>query len=218
MTDGILSRKPLDVDLGKALGQLELTEFDKVIQFMPGVYYLENYTTGKKESKYRGMDKNFDPNLAKDILWTEAKRYKDPLKELAGPPVEGCRTAGGEIKVNHYPVNINVFVTRNLALHQPNKYDAERYKFFPVMKLEEFSLRSKRVPGRKGFRLLKKERYKFFPPKDANRLELLVGGSKPYVLDFPREDDPDDATGEEEMLEEQRMALLLENDNYDLRG
>jgi hypothetical protein len=218
MTDGILSRKPLDVDLGKALGQFELTEFDKVIQFMPGVYYLENYTTGKKESKYRGMDKNFDPNLAKDILWTEAKRYKDPLKELAGPPTEGCRTAGGEIKVNHYPVNINVFVTRNLALHQPNKYDAERYKFFPVMKLEEFSLRSKRVPGRKGFRLLKKERYKFFPPKDANRLELLVGGSKPYVLDFPREDDPDEADGEEEMLEEQRMTLLLENDNYDLRG
>jgi hypothetical protein len=84
--------------------------------------------------------------------------------------------------------------------------------------MEEFSLRSKRTPGKKGFRLLKKEQNKFFPPKTANPLELLIGGSKPYVLDLPREDDYDGADEEEEMMEEQRMATLLETEAYDLRG
>ena len=218
MTDGILTRKPLPVTLGKALGEFELTEFDHVIQFMPGVYYLNNSKTGKTESKYRGMDKNFNPLAAKDILWDVSKVYKDPLKDAQGPPIEGARTVGGDIKVGHYPVNINIFVTRNLALHQPNKYDAERYRFSPVQKLEEFSLRSKRAPGKKGFRLLKKEQHKFFPPKYANQLELFVGGSKPYVLDLPRENDPDAANGEDEMLEERRMSILLETDHYELRG
>jgi hypothetical protein len=203
MTDGILTRKPLDVNLGKALGEFELTEFDKVIQFMPGVYYLENFKTGKIESKYRGMDKNFEPEKAKSILWEEAKKYLDPVTKQ-------------EIKEGYYPVNINVFVTRNLALHQPNKYDSERFKFMPVQKMEEFSLRSKRLPGKKGFRLLKKEQNKFFNPKTANPLELLVAGSKPYVLDLPREDDYDGADEEDEMMAEQRMSTLLETEAYDL--
>jgi hypothetical protein len=185
---------------------------------MPGVYLLENSETGKKESKYRGMDKGFNPDLAKDILWREAKKYKDPMGEVQGPPIEGVRTTAGENKVNYYPVNINIFVTRNLALHQPKKFDAHRYEFFPVLKLEEFSLRSKRAPGKKGFRLLKKEQHKFFPPKYANGLELFAGGSKPYVLDFPREENYDDALDDEELMQESRMSSLLETDRFDLRG
>ncbi len=208
MTDGILTRKPLPVNLGKALGEFELTEFDQVIQFMPGVYFLKNSTTGKIESKFRGMDRGFNPEEAKSILWE--KFWEEKIK---GPDGKAAI-----LKHGAYPVNINIFVTRNLALHMPNKFDEHRYEFFPVLKLEEFSLRSKRSPGKKGFRLMKKEQHKFFPPKYANALELMVGGSKPYVLDFPSEDEYDEAEDTEELMAESRMATLMENERYELRG
>lgn len=204
MTDGILTRKPLPVKLGENLGEFELTEFDKAIQFMPGVYYLENSKTGKKESKYRGMDKGFDPHTAKEILWQDVKKYKGP--------------DGQEIKEGFYPVKINVFVTRNLAMHQPGKFDAHKYEFFPVEKEEEFSLRSKRKPGRKGFRLHKKERHKFFHPKEADWLEMKFKGSKPYVLDLPAVEEYDTADTGEKMMDENRINSLLEIDNFDLMG
>lgn len=193
MTDGILTRKPLTVNLGTNLGEFELKEFNHAIQFMPGVYYL-NHTDKpdqKPESKYRGMDKNFNPLQAKDILWEE------------GP----------------YTVNINVFVTRNLALHQPAKYGDLKYQFVPVTKEEEFTLRSKRSPGPKGFRLYKKEAHRFFEAKNVNPLELLFEkGSKPYKLDLPEEKDYDGAKDEKEMVDEAHINTLLEIDNYDLRG
>lgn len=208
MTDGILSKTPLPVDLGDNLGQFELKEFTHVIQFMPGVYLLENEKTGKKESKYRGMDKTFDPETAKNILWEEY--WEEKIKE------------GDEIKsVKHgaYPVKINVFVTRNLALHQPNKYDAVRYQFTEITKEEEFTLRSKRASGPKGFRLLKGDENRFFAPKEMNRLEWMAGlGSRPYTLDLPAEKEFDTAESKEMMTDEEHINSLLEIDNFDLRG
>jgi hypothetical protein len=216
MTDGILSRKELKVDLGINLGQFELKTFNHVVQFMPGVYYLFNSDTGKKESKYRGMDKTFDPLKAKDILWKEFREEK--LKDPQGKLIKDDTGKVKIIKHGCYPVNINVFVTRNLALHQPNKYNDHRYEFYPVLKEEEFSLRSKRLPGKKGFRLLKKEQFKFFSPKHANAMELLMMGSKPYVLDLNYENDYDDADTEESMLDENKLNTLMETDRYDLKG
>ena len=110
-------------------------------------------------------------------------------------------------------------MTRNLALHQPAKYGELKYQFTPVIKEEEFSIRSKRAPGPKGFRLYKKEAHRFFEAKDVNPLEILwETGSRPYKLDLPEEKEYDGAKNEKEMTDESHINTLLEIDNYDLRG
>ena len=208
MTDGILSRHPLEVDLGENLGQFEKKEFDHIIQFMPGVYLLENTQTGKRESKYRGMDKTFNPEAAKAILWEEY--WEEKIKEGDEEKI---------IKHGAWPITVSVFVTRTLAMHQEKKFGDKRYQFTEVLKEEEFTLRSKRAPGPKGFRLYKKEQFRFFVPKLANPLELeFETGSRPYVLDLPEKKGYDTAKTLEEMLDEDHIGSLMEIDNFDLRG
>lgn len=209
MTDGILSRKELPVNIGTNLGEFELKTFDQAIQFMPGVYFLgDTENPDKNESKYRGMGKNFNPQEAKYILWEDY--YEEKIK------------GNGETKLKKhgtYQTEINCFVTRNLGLHQREKFYEKRFQFVPVIKEEEFSLRSKRQPGKKGFRLYKKDKYSFFPPKDVNPMELMLNrGSRPYKLDLPAEMDYDKATTLEEMTSEEAINTLFEIDNYDLRG
>lgn len=208
MTDGILTRNPLPVQLGANLGEFELAPFDHAVQFMPGVYYLHNSSTGKTESKYRGMDKGFNPLEAKKILW---EKYSE----------EKYKNAEGKIKIkkiNAYPVKLNCFVTRTLALHQPNAYGKLRYQFVPVEKEEEFSLRSKRLPGRNGYRLFKKENYHFFEAKPANPLELQFIGSMPYELNLQHDEQYDLGMDPEELLDDRHLSSLMEMDRYDLRG
>lgn len=203
MTDGILTRKRLPVTLGKLLGQFDETDFDLAIQFMPGVYLLENSETGESVPRYRGMDKNFNAKKAAKIL----KKKVIHQKETKTTP---------EKKSGFYKIDINIFVTRTLALHQPKKFGECRYHFIPVTKEEEFSLKSKRLPGPKGFRLNPKEDFRFFPPKSANPIEVQFFGSKPYVLDLPAELAYDEAETEEEMLSNARLTSALETMNYEL--
>lgn len=184
MTDGILTKAPLEVPLGKNLGQFDETKFTRLIQFMPGVYWLKNGDTGKVVSRYRGMSKNFDPQQAARVL-------HHPTENL--------------------PINMRIFVTRSLALHQPNKYGNKRYLFLEVCKQEKFSLGSKRATS-DNFRLRPGEGLRFFPPKSPNALEAVLG-SKAYELDLgPAELPYDTARTEEEMLAANRIGGILEQE------
>ncbi len=209
MTDGILSRKELPVTIGENLGQFELKTFDNAIQFMPGVYYLGDTKNPKRnEYKYRGMDKEFDPQKAKEILWEDY--WEEAVK------VDGKTQT---IKHGTYKATLNCFVTRNLSIHQPDRFKEHVFKFVPVEKEEEFTLRSKRAPGPKGYRMYKKENNRFFAPKGVNPMELMLGrGSKPYTLDLPSEVDYGEATTPEELLSEESLNSLIETDIYDLKG
>ena len=207
MTDGILSLKRLPVKLGKLLGEFDQTDFDFVIQFMPGIYLMENSVTGNKVVKYRGMGKNFDARKAVKILKKKVIHIKEKMINGIIQP---------EKKFGYYKIDLNIFVTRSLALHQQNKFGDKRYRFLTLAKDEEFSLKSKRLPGGKGFRLTPQEDYKFFSPKLASSLEVRFFGSKPYVLDLPVEMAYDEADSEEDMLSNARITSALEIMEYDL--
>lgn len=182
MTDGILSLNPLPVSLGKNLGEFEVDEFSTLIQFMPGVYYLER-PDGSVVSRYRGMSKDFSPKEAVKVLHTREERH---------------------------PIIMRIFVTRRLALHQPTVFGNKRYYFVEVQKDEEFTLQSKRTPVTKGFRLKKKEPFKFFPPKEADPLEIMFSGSKPYKLDAPALLAYDTAATVQELVDDNRISSALE--------
>lgn len=205
MTDGILTRKELPVTLGKNLGEFERADFNYAIQFMPGVYYLENTETGEKISRYRGMDKDFNPQKAVKFLHKKAVEHK-------GSSTEPGRKAG------YYPIELNIFVTRQLAIHQPKKFGEKIYQFVKVKKEEEFSLSSKREPGKKGFRLQKNEEHNFFRPKSPGLEIMTFGGysSKPYSLNLPVEKPYDEAETEEEILADNRIISAMEYDQYEL--
>jgi len=174
---------------------------------MPGIYLLENSVTGKKVTKYRGMGKNFDFRKAAKILKKKVTHIKE--KRIGG-------IIQPEKKYGYYKIDLNIFVTRSLALHQPNKFGGQRYRFLTLEKAEEFSLKSKRLPGSKGFRLEPGEDYKFFSPKPASSLEVRFFGSKPYVLDLPAEQAYDEADTVEDMLSNTRIGSALEVMEYDL--
>ncbi len=210
MTDGILSRKKIPVVIGETLGEFEEKTFDYALQFVPGIYQLKDTNDPKKdETKYRGMDKNFNPQEAKIILWRDY--WEEKIKDEKGETVTK--------KHGTWDIKINGFVTRSLALHQPEAYNEKRYQFVEIEKQEEFSLKSKRAPGPKGYRLYKQEEHRFFPPKNVNPMELAFkGGSKPYKLDLPAEKDYGEAKTHEELTSEESLHSLLQNDMYDLRG
>lgn len=180
MTDGILTTKKLDVELGKHLGQFELSEFRRVIQFMPGIYYLEPSGGGKPVQRYRGMSRDFNPEKAKAYL------------------------KGNKL----YTIKMRVFVTRTLALHQPNKYGDKRYYFVDVTKEEKFGLGSKRkTPD--DFKIKPNKLYRFFPPKEGDWLQIEMG-SKPYILNLePAELAFDTAKTEAEMVDERHIGSIL---------
>ena len=207
MTDGILTRTELPVKLGKLLGEFDRTDFDYAIQFMPGIYYLENSVTGEKLLRYRGMGKNFDAKKAVKILKKKVIHSKEKIINGIIQP---------EKKYGYYKIDLNIFVTRSLALHQPNKFGELRYRFLTLAKDEEFSLKSKRSPGPKGFRLSPTEEYRFFPPKSASSLEVKFFGSKPYVLDLPAEQAYDEAETEEDLLSNARIGSALDVMAFDL--
>lgn len=184
MTDGILtSRKFINPDIGPNLGQLDVTEFDRVIQFMPGVYYLENEKTGEKVSRYRGMDKDFSPQKALAYLKGNKK----------------------------YKIKMKIFVTRSLAIHQYNAYGDKIYYFVDVEKAEEFRLSSKRYDPKGTFKLKKEESFSFFPPKEIDII-LAEIGSKPYVLDVdPLEKNYDSAKTLEELTDDRHISSILKD-------
>ena len=118
MTDGLLTRKKLDLPIGSALGEWGETPIKRALQFIPGVYHLEE-PDGKILCRYRGMSKDFNPEEALMSL------YHDKT----------------------WNIKVRVFVTRSLALHMPNKFGNKRYCWVDLEKEERFSLTSKRQDG-----------------------------------------------------------------------
>lgn len=55
-TDGIFTTEPLDLELGKGLGQWEVTEYSEMTYLASGVYFAVK-PDGTTVEKYRGMDK-----------------------------------------------------------------------------------------------------------------------------------------------------------------
>ena len=193
MTDGILTRKELpQLPLSKVLGEFDRSGFDFAIQLMPGIYLLEDQTkiklekmddesaikTGARVKRFRGMCSDFDARKAVKILHKKLINYKKT-------PHLPAKKSG------YYEQELNVFVTRTLAVRQPDKYGEFMYQFKKVQREESFALGAKRGPGPNGYRLLKGEEHHFFPPKSHRGEEFLMKGefllSRPYFLSLQDE-------------------------------
>lgn len=177
MTDGIMSRKPLNVALGHELGKFEVEEINYLAQFMAGIYYYEP-KEGKPVQKFRGLGKNFDVKMGLATLRGEAEFYSE----------------------------FQVFVSRTLALYQPNVYGNKRYQFVPIVHTKEdgsiiegkavsFDLKSKRDTD--DDYLLHGQAFRFYPPKENPWLE-----SFPFRLRFDRDEDI------EEMLDTMERQIM----------
>ena len=118
MTDGILTRKKLNVPLGKNLGEWEELEIKKALQFLPGIYWFET-VSGEILKRYRGMSKDFSPFEALSCLYSGKS----------------------------WPITVRVFVARSLALHMKYKFEGLRYQWVEMEKEENFNLGSKRENG-----------------------------------------------------------------------
>lgn len=184
MTDGILSTKKLNVELGENLGQFSVEKCTKVYQFMPGVYCI-GLEGGGVIKRYRGMSKDFDAAAAGRAFYSEIP----------------------------YPIKLRVFVTRRLAIHQPNRFGHLRYKFVTVEKAERFSLKSKRedAAGR-GFKLREDELFKFFPAKNLRHVRDLIFGSYPYKVSEPAILAYDTAKTLEELTDDRRIGSVIESE------
>ena len=125
MTDGIVSTVPVDLEINSQLGGWDEKDFTSVIQLLPGIYELRDGE--KKKSKYRGLGANLDF----EDLWRHLREHKTVT------------------------VYVNMFITRTLALAQPNRFGAQRLAFATtvedetvkkgVKKVLDFALNSKRA-------------------------------------------------------------------------
>lgn len=74
MTDGIVSTKKLNLELGGNLGQWDEKEYKDYLQLLPGLYQMKN---DEIIERTRGMPKGFDFNKAYESLYTrEVYQYK----------------------------------------------------------------------------------------------------------------------------------------------
>lgn len=119
MTDGILSRVPLNVTLGDKLGSWELETWDHGYQYTPGVYilYPEEGSKRKPLKKNRGL-LSFDEVVAQQAI-------------DQGIP---------------YETRNKLFVSRTYG-KQSVKLRRKLYHFVSVKRTEEFALDSKRIMG-----------------------------------------------------------------------
>ncbi|HSW57584.1 MAG TPA: DNA polymerase [Dehalococcoidales bacterium] len=164
MTDGVLTKKKLEVNEGTGLGEWEMKECRRVVQFLPGIYKME-MKSGEVLERYRGMSKDFSPEQALQALTSEAP----------------------------WVIEMRVFVTRRLALHMPAKFEGKRYLFVPVVKEEMFSLASKRqdeVKTLEEYRekeQLELKKIREEDQKQFRRAVMALGGiSDPAYEDIPR--------------------------------
>lgn len=180
MTDGVLTRKKLEVPLGNNLGEWEESTCTRVLQFLPGVYHIEK-EGGEVVKKYRGMSRDFSPRQALESLYTG----------------------------DAWNVDLRIFVTRVLALHMKEKFGKERFRFSPVTKAEKFSLSSKRrdngsplLPGEEYRYYPAKNIEKLRDLMQGSRpYDLKAGG---VMLPY------DTATSLEELLADERISSVLE--------
>lgn len=85
-TDGIFTTQPLDLDIGKALGQWDVTEYAEMTYLASGVYFAVKLD-GTAVEKYRGMDKG---QLSREKVLKGWERYE--LASEKGRLRESVRT------------------------------------------------------------------------------------------------------------------------------
>lgn len=201
MTDGILTRKKIDVNTSKMLGDFDKPdEFIFAIQMMPGVYLLER-EDGTGVKRFRGMSKTFNPREAVKVLHKQLKPYEKPHS----------------VKGGYYPVTVVPFVTRTLAVRQPGVFGNKMYLFTEHTRMESFGLGAKRAPGNKGFRLKRTEEFKFFEPKEIS--SYFMGAiSTPYYLgiDEAAEKEYEEAKDLEELIDDDHIGSILRDMSLDL--
>lgn len=173
MTDGMYTRRELDVEEGPWLGQWERTEYDEGLFLLPGVYRLRK--NGKEVRKYRGVSSDIDYDAALRA-WRQGEKY---------------------------PTKVRIYVTRAMAIHQPNAYGDKAHRFVEIERAEDFSLKSKRqVEG-----VDRGERLAWHPPKHATLGEM----STPYMLRL----DPAELTLDEaDDLDQAYFDALLDQDLF----
>lgn len=184
MTDGILLNKTLPVKLGKNLGEFEILNCKKVIQFMPGIYKLFP-EHGPPVERFRGMSKKFNAEKSLPALFGEGEKIK---------------------------ITLRIFVTRSLALHQKNRFEGLRYKFVELEKWEEFSLKAKREDESGNFKI-KSGTFEFFPPKTGGLITTIFN-SKPYPVKqgAALEKEYDTAKTEKELVDGFHIGSIIENE------
>ena len=165
MTDGILSKVPLDLPVSEQLGEWELTPFDGVLQLMSGVYSLSK--TGQPDTiRYRSFTRKFDPADA----WAFLQRGETEINDK------------GNEELKKYAQPMRIFVSRLLALAQA-KYAGLLYQFAedpdgtPVEMCEfakktDFSLASKRRWTPRSF---VKEPWQYHPVRRLNLRDCEPG-------------------------------------------
>ena len=146
MTDGILSDTPLPVETGPGLGQYTRQNYDRTVQLLPGIYFLyRGEQVVIKKSMGIGLD--LDPERAIEMIH----------------------------KNEPYPIEIELFVTRAMAIRQ-QEYRDQALRFVRIIHQQPFDLSSKRI-GRDanggGFYLASDERFHVFPPRDSMLSDVL---------------------------------------------
>ena len=200
MTDGILTRKKFDVNTSKMLGDFdEPDKFNFAIQMMPGVYLLER-EDGTAIKRFRGMSKMFNPKDAVKILHKQLKPHEKPHSEKGG----------------YYPITVVPFVSRTLAIRQPNVFGDKMYLFTEHTRMESFGLGAKRAPGKKGYRLKASEEFKFFEPKEISS-HFMGAISTPYYLGIDAaQKEYEDTKDLEELIDDDHIGSILRNMSLDL--
>ena len=138
-TDGILSKVPLSVSVGKGLGEWEETPVRDIIQLQPGQYA---YTgeDGKRMHKVRSLSKDADI----DNLYHHFQ------------------------EVGIYTFSRERFITRFMEMIQKNKLEGMRYQWVPYNKNIKVDLHTKRQGNfREGMVLTPGQSYSF-PPHDTS--------------------------------------------------
>ena len=157
ITDGILTTRPLNVDLGEKLGQFQVAEYEKAIQILPGVYSL---IKDNKIIVKRFMAASGGPDPAAALTYLRS-----------GKPL---------------PINTRIFVTRNMSLIQNEVYGEKALTFVNVTKYVNFDLSSKRDglgPMHDKFYLGEGEINHTFKPKLTSLSNMIPSSVFKMVLD-----------------------------------
>jgi hypothetical protein len=176
-TDGLFSMIPLEAPngLGPNLGQWELELHDEIIQYMPGIY--QTKTGNDTTRRSRGFGKEFDF----DRSYTKLRNH------------------------NKIEIPLRIFVTRRLALSQPNVYGDKAYRFVDLMKSCDFDLKAKRDYREKV------EKHLFYSHAKGHKHPAVEWVSDPYDLDLREFVDYDKTTSQEELLSEQALRSIFQD-------
>lgn len=176
-TDGLFSLTPLHLPLGVGpnLGQWGQEIHDEIVQYMPGIYQTKSEDAITRKS--RGFGKEFDF----DSSYTRLRNR------------------------NKIEIPLRIFVTRKLALAQPNKFGDKAYQFYDLKKECDFDLKAKRDYREQV------EKHLYYSHAKAHKHPAPVWISDPYSLDLRDYVDYDKTTSEEELLSEKTMASIFQD-------